>query len=90
MEIVEIVKRNYAAAERRKQISNKSTVSDFLAKTDEEVQELKESRKSSSIYPFDPKEAVDVILVQFTMLHHYGFDVEKLIVEKMMYNEIRP
>lgn len=90
MNIQEIVKRNYDATVRRGQISNKSTVSDFLNKTDEEVQELKDSRKTcSNIYPFDPKEAIDIILVQTSMLHHYGFDVEKLLVEKMQYNEIR-
>ena len=89
MELKEIIKRNYEATVRRGQINNKTTVSDFLKKTDEEVQELKDSRKGSQIYPFDPKEAIDVILVQTAMLHHYGFDTEKLLAEKMLYNEQR-
>ena len=90
MELKEIIKRNYEATVRRGQISNKTTVSDFLNKTDEEVQELKDSRKGSQIYQFDPKEAIDVILVQTAMLYHYGFDVEKLLTEKMLFNEQRP
>lgn len=90
MELKEIIKRNYEATVKRGQISNKTTVSDFLKKTDEEVQELKDSRKGSPIYPFDPKEAIDIILVQTAMLHHYGFNIEKLLTEKMLFNEQRP
>ena len=89
MELNEIIKRNYEATVRRGQISNKTTVSEFIKKTDEEVQELKDSRKGSTIYPFDPKEAVDIILVQTAMLHHYGFDTEKIMTEKMLFNEQR-
>lgn len=89
MELKEIIKRNYEATVKRGQISNKTTVSDFLKKTDEEVQELKDSRKGSAIYPFDPKESIDIILVQTSMLHHYGFDTEKLLTEKMLFNEQR-
>jgi len=90
MELKEIIKRNYEATVRRGQISNKTTVSDFLNKTDEEVQELKDSRKGSQIYPFDPKEAIDIILVQTAMLQHYGFDTERLLIEKTLFNEKRP
>ena len=89
MELNEIIKRNYEATVKRGQISNKTTVSDFLNKTDEEVQELKDSCKGSPIYPFDPKEAIDIILVQTSMLHHYGFNAEKIMIEKVLYNEKR-
>lgn len=85
----EIIKRNYEATVRRGQISNKTNVSDFFKKTDEEVQELKESINISAIYPFDPKEAIDIILVQTAMLHHYGFNTELLLNEKVIFNEQR-
>lgn len=90
MELNEIIKRNYQATVRRGQISNKTTVTDFLNKIDEEVEELKDSRKTcSSIYPFDPLEAIDVILVNASMLHYYGFDLENLLTKKVEINETR-
>ena len=83
MNLKELITRNYNATVRRGQISNKSTVTDFLNKIDEEVEELKDSRKTcSSIYPFDPLEAIDIILVNATMLHYYGFDIESLLTKK--------
>lgn len=90
MRIDEIIRRNYDSAVRRGQITQKSTVADFLAKTDEEVQELKDSTLTESkINPFDPKEAVDIILVQTAMLFHYGYDTKRIMKEKMLYNEKR-
>ena len=90
MNLKELITRNYNATVRRGQISNKSTVTDFLNKIDEEVAELKDSRKTcSNIYPFDPLEAIDIILVNTTMLHHYGFDVESLLTKKVEINETR-
>lgn len=90
MELKEIIKRNYEATVKRGQITSKTTFDDFVAKTDEEVQELVNSYFRKEHDPFDPKEAIDVILVQTAMLHHYGFDVEKLLTEKMLFNEQRP
>lgn len=46
MNLKELIIRNYNATLRRGQISNKSTVTDFLNKIDEEVAELKDSRKT--------------------------------------------
>lgn len=90
MNLKELITRNYNATARRGQISNKSTVTDFLNKIDEEVAELKDSRKTcSSIYLFDPLEAIDIILVNATMLHHYGFVVESLLTKKVEINETR-
>ena len=40
MELKEIIKRNYEATVKRGQITSKTTFDDFVAKTDEEVQEL--------------------------------------------------
>ena len=89
MELKEIIKRNYEATVRRGQISNNTKLFDFINKLDEEVNELKLSIGESKIYPFDPKEAIDVILVATAMLQHYGFDTQKILTEKMLYNEQR-
>lgn len=90
MNLKELITRNYNATVRRGQMSNKTTVTDFLNKIDEEVAELKDGRKTcSNIYPFDPLEAIDIILVNATMLHHYGFDVESLLTKKVEINETR-
>ena len=90
MKLKELITRNYNATIKRRQISNKTTVTDFLNKIDEEVSELKDSRKTcSNIYPFDTLEAIDIILVNATMLHHYGFDVESLLTKKVEINETR-
>ena len=90
MELNEIIKRNYEATVKRGQINSKTTFDDFVAKTDEEVQELINSYFKKEYNPFDPKEVIDVILVQTALLHHYGFDTEKLLSEKMLFNEQRP
>ena len=90
MELNEIIKRNYEATVKRGQINSKTTFDDFVAKTDEEVQELINSYFKKEYNPFDPKEAIDVILVQTALLHHYSFDTEKLLSEKMLFNEQRP
>ncbi|HAT76777.1 MAG TPA: hypothetical protein DCS19_08005 [Flavobacterium sp.] len=89
MKLKEIIKRNYEATVRRGQISIKTSFVDFFLKTEEEFDELKMSTWTSNIYPFDPKESIDIILVQFSMLNHYGFDVEKLLIEKVLFNEKR-
>jgi len=89
MKLKEIIKRNYKATVRRGQISKKTSFVDFYLKTEEEFDELKMSTWTSNIYPFDPKESIDIILVQFSMLNHYGFDVEKLLIEKVLFNEKR-
>jgi hypothetical protein len=90
MNLNEISGRNYAANVRRGQIKKSIRVSDFIDKTKEELQELEDSVGVSHIHPFDPKEAVDILLVQTALLHHFGYDVEKLVIEKMLFNETRP
>ena len=83
--------RNYIATEKRGQISKDTTSIDFINKTYEEVNELVESVDYSN-YTFDPKESVDIILVQLSMLRHfYPFDdIEKMIKDKVRFNEKRP
>jgi NTP pyrophosphatase (non-canonical NTP hydrolase) len=84
MEIKEITGRNYYATKRRKQITDKTDVMDFLIKLDEEVEELKQSFFEANL---DEKEIADVVLVCFALAKHYKIDLIKVMEEKMLYNE---
>lgn len=86
MEIKEITGRNYYAIKRRKQITDKTDVMDFLIKLDEEIEELKQSFFESNL---DEKELADVVLVCFALAQHYKIDLLKAMEEKMMFNEKR-
>ena len=86
MEIKEIIGRNYYATKRRKQITDKTDVMDFLIKLEEEVEELKQSFFESNL---DEKELADVVFVCFSLARHYKIDLLKTMEEKMLYNEKR-
>ena len=90
MNIQEIVKRNYDANVKRGKISNRTSFSDFWFKAIEEMNELAVSNaKQGYTGVFDPLEAIDVILVNCSLLHHFGYDVAKLLEEKTIINENR-
>ena len=86
MEIKDITGRNYYATKRRKQITDKTDVMDFLIKLDEEVEELKQSFFEANL---DEKEIADVVLVCFALAQHFKIDLLKTMEEKMLYNEKR-
>lgn len=88
MNIKEITNRNYAATVKRGQISDKTEFKDFMLKIIEEYEEIYKSycRSDNS---FDKKELADVALVCFTMAKHYDIDLIEVMIEKMLYNEIR-
>jgi len=90
MEIKEITGRNYYATRRRGQITNKTDQMDFVIKIGEETRELLESIGQSTIHPFDIKELADITLVCFCMARHFGYDLQKVMEEKMLFNEKRP
>lgn len=89
MKLRKIIQRNHAANKLRGQIHEKSEISDFYTKLDEEVAELKISKGVSTIHPFNPEEAVDVILVVCSLLHHFGYNTKFLLQKKMLKNETR-
>lgn len=89
MELQEIIERNYQAAVKRGKITNKTDCSHFATDIRNEVTELEMSLSISKINPFDVSELADIILVSFSMARHFGYDIEKELSEKTLYNEIR-
>lgn len=90
MTIQELIDRNYAAQVKRGQITMKQTLNDFLNKIDEEVNEFKKSYKNDGYWEdIDDKELIDIMLVCFSMAKHFGIDWQKVMTEKVEYNETR-
>ena len=83
----DVVDRNYFANVRRGQISDKTTVRDFLSKIYEEVGELVESWDGCD--SFDKVELADVTLVCFSMAKHFGINLVDEMAKKMKVNEKR-
>jgi len=90
MKIEEIIDRNYAAQVKRGQITMKQPLSVFIHKIDEEVKEFKNSYTNDGYYEdIDDKELIDIMLVCFSMAKHFGIDWQKVMIEKVEYNETR-
>lgn len=89
MTIQEIVERNYNATVKRGLITNQTDVSQFINDIEKELDELKISVNASKINPFDPKELTDVVLVCFSMSKHFGYNIQKELESKTIYNETR-
>ena len=83
----DVVDRNYFANVKRLQISDKTTVRDFLSKIHEEVGELIESWDGCD--SFDKVELADVTLVCFSMAKHFGICLIDEMEKKMKVNEKR-
>ena len=83
----EIIERNYQAAVRRGQITDNTTVWDFITKMEEELKELKDS--INEFGDFDVKELADYLHVGFAMGYHYQVDTIKVMEEKTIFNEQR-
>jgi predicted house-cleaning noncanonical NTP pyrophosphatase (MazG superfamily) len=90
MTIQELIDRNYAAQIKRGQITMEKTLNDFLQKIDEEVKEFKNSHTNDGYFEdIDDKELIDIMLVCFSMAKHFGIDWQKVMTEKVEYNEKR-
>lgn len=89
MNIQEIIERNYQAAVKRGKITNKTDCSHFATDIRNEVTELEMSLSTSKINTFDVSELADIILVSFSLARHFGYDIEKELIKKTLYNEIR-
>ena len=83
----DVVDRNYFANVKRLQISDKTTVRDFLSKIHEEVGELIESWDGCD--SFDKVELADVTLVCFSMAKHFDINLVDEMEKKMKVNEKR-
>ena len=89
-DIQELIDRNYAAQIKRGQITMKQTLNDFLNKIDEEVKEFKNSHTNDGYFEnIDDKELIDIMLVCFSMAKHFGIDWQKVMTDKVEYNEKR-
>jgi NTP pyrophosphatase (non-canonical NTP hydrolase) len=90
MTIQELIDRNYAAQIKRGQITMEKTLNDFFQKIDEEVKEFKNSYTNDGYFEnIDDKELIDIMLVCFSMAKHFGIDWQKVMTEKVEYNETR-
>lgn len=92
MTIQELITRNYQSTVNRGKINIFTTSDEFLAKIDEEVQELKDSFLpfgNENEPSFDPKELADIIFVCFNFAKHFDIDIEKVLEEKLIFNENR-
>lgn len=83
----DLIDRNYATVKRRWQLSDLPL--DHVDKIKEEHNELVHSLLVTDCKGFDPIEAIDVILTTCTMLKHFGYDIPKLMEEKVKFNEQR-
>ena len=88
MNIQEIIERNYQAAVKRGKIHRYMNEHAFHKAIDGEVTELYNTL-GGVINPFDVSELADIILVSFSMARHFGYDIEKELIKKTLYNEIR-
>lgn len=83
----DVVNRNYFANVKRLQISDKTTVREWLGKIHEEVGELIESWDGCD--SFDKVELADVTLVCFSMAKHFDINLIDEMQKKMKVNEKR-
>lgn len=88
MNIQEIIERNYKSAIKRGKINSNMNEHSFHKAIDGEVTELYNTL-GGRINPFDVSELADIILVSFSMARHFGYDIEKELIKKTLYNEIR-
>lgn len=92
MILQELIKRNYQTTVNRGKINIFTSSEEFIAKIDEEVQELKDSFlpfDQLTNPAFDHKELADIILVCLNFAHHFDIDIEKVLEEKLIINENR-
>lgn len=88
MTIAEITERNYNAAVRRAKIHPQMNEHAFHKALQSEVDEFYDTL-GGRINPFDVSELADVVLVAFSMAKHFGYDMQKELENKTLYNEVR-
>ena len=83
-----LLKRNYKSIVKRGLITKDTTLTDFLIKLDEEVNELNLSVDFEE-NTFDKLELADIILTCMNMAYHYDIDIIKQLEKKIKINENR-
>ena len=82
----DLIERNYKATRKRGQITNKTTVKDFIVKLKEEIKELEDSFDEAE-NSYDCFEVVDCFLVCASMIRHH--DLFSAVEKKVLINERR-
>lgn len=83
----DLIERNYESTRKRGLINENTADTEFINKIKEELSELEHS-----IYNNDSEwkyELADIILVCLNYGYHYGLDMEKLLMNKVKFNEKR-
>jgi len=83
----QLINENYKVTRKRKCITDKTTVQDFINKVFEEAAELESAFLSNGI--IDPEELADIILVCLNCAKHYDIDIEKELIQKIKKNHTR-
>ena len=83
-----LIKKNYESIVARGLISPSTSISDFVMKLEEEVQEFIDAIDKGEITGIK-EELSDVILVCLNFAHHYGWDIESELFKKVAKNELR-
>lgn len=92
MTLQEIITKNYQSTVKRGKINIFTTSDEFLAKIDEEVQELKDSFLpfcNENEPSFDHKELADIILTCLNFARHFDINIQQVIEQKIEFNENR-
>lgn len=88
MTLNEIIERNYQATIRRGKITPTTTEFECFDDIMGECEELRETL-GDKITRFDVFELADIILTCHTMGKQFGYDMEKILIKKTLYNETR-
>lgn len=82
-----LIEFNYQTIVNRGLINKNTCEDDFIMKLEEEVQEFINASKHS-IGDFN-EELTDIILVCLNIAKHYGIDIEKELIKKILKNSKR-
>ena len=76
-----LIEDNYQSIVKRGLINPKTTVTEFLNKLDEEIEEFKDG--------YEVEELADMILVLLNCARHFDIDIEHELIKKIKINEQR-
>jgi NTP pyrophosphatase (non-canonical NTP hydrolase) len=82
-----LIEFNYQTIVNRGMINKATSEDDFIMKLEEEVQEFINASKNN-IGDFN-EELADIILVCLNIAKHYGIDIEKELINKILKNTKR-
>ncbi len=76
-----LIEDNYQSIVKRGLINPKTTVTQFINKLDEEIEEFKDG--------YEVEELADMILVLLNCARHFDIDIEDELIKKIKINEQR-